>query len=125
VRAALDIQAAISGLDREKPIEDIPIQVGIGINSGVMVAGNLGSEKRMEYTVIGDDVNVASRLTSLAKPGEILISGKTYELLKDKDCLNLEKKGKTLIRGRKMKIGIFKVLSLKDDEYGEDRKEAV
>ncbi|MBW2004508.1 MAG: HAMP domain-containing protein [Deltaproteobacteria bacterium] len=125
VRAALDIQAAISGLDREKPIGDIAIQVGIGINSGVMVAGNLGSEKRMEYTVIGDDVNVASRLTSLAKPGEILISGKTYELIKDKDCLNLEKKGKTLIRGRKMKIGIFKVLSLKDDEYGEDRKEAV
>ena len=112
VRAALDMQAAISGLDREKPIEDIAIKVGIGINSGVMVAGSLGSEKRMEYTVIGDDVNVASRLTSLAKAGEILISKRTYELInKENNDLKIEERGKILVKGRKMRIDVFNVLS--------------
>jgi adenylate cyclase len=116
VKAALDIQTKISGLDRGTLIKGMAIQVGIGINSGVMVAGNLGSEKRMEYTVIGDNVNVASRLTSLAKPGEILISGQTYELIKDKSRLKIEKRRKTLVRGRKMKVDIFTVLSLEGDE---------
>jgi adenylate cyclase len=124
VRAALDIQKEISGLDRGTLITGMAIQVGIGINSGVMVAGNLGSEKRMEYTVIGDNVNVASRLTSLAKPGEILISGQTYELIKDKSILNIEKRRKILVKGRKMRIGIFKVLGLTGDGYGDDNQDA-
>jgi adenylate cyclase len=116
VKAALDIQREISNLDKGTLIEGMAIQVGIGINSGVMVAGNLGSEKRMEYTVIGDNVNVASRLTSLAKPGEILISRQTYELIKDKRRLHVEKRKKILIKGRKMRIDIFKVLALEGDE---------
>jgi adenylate cyclase len=124
VRAALDIQKEISGLDRGTLITGMAIQVGIGINSGVMVAGNLGSEKRMEYTVRGDNVNVASRLTSLAKPGEILISGQTYELIKDKSILNIEKRRKILVKGRKMRIGIFKVLGLTGDGYGDDNQDA-
>jgi len=124
VMAALDIQTAISGLDRGTLIQGMAIQVGIGINSGVMVAGNLGSEKRMEYTVIGDNVNVASRLTSLAKPGEILISGQTYELIKDKSRLNIEKRRKILVKGRKMRIGIFKVLGLAGDGYGDNKQDA-
>jgi adenylate cyclase len=124
VRAALDIQTKISDLDRGRLIKGMAIKVGIGINSGEMVAGNLGSEKRMEYTVIGDNVNVASRLTSLAKPGEILISGQTYELIKDKSRLNIEKRRKTLVRGRKMRINIFKVLGLEGDEYGDKNKDA-
>ncbi len=74
VKAALDIQEEIARLNWERKKEGVSIEVGIGINSGEMVGGSLGPEKRMEYTVIGDNVNVASRLTSIAKGGEILIS---------------------------------------------------
>jgi len=115
VRAALDIQEEIVRFDREKKMKDVTIQVGVGVNSGVVVAGNLGSEKRMEYTVIGDNVNVASRLTSLAKSGEILISEQTYELIEDKNSFKTEKRRKALVKGRKMKIAIFNVLGSKGD----------
>jgi len=56
--------------------------VGISINSGIVVSGNIGSQVKMEYTVIGDSVNVASRLNSLANAGEIVISKNIYEHLK-------------------------------------------
>ena len=125
VMAALDIQEEIARLDREKKMEDVAIQVGIGVNSGAMVAGNLGSQRKMEYTVIGDNVNVASRLTSRAKAGEILISRQTYESIKNKNSLKIEKRRIASVKGRKMKIAIFNVLSLEEDQNGDGRQEAV
>ena len=125
VMAALDIQEEIARLDREKKMEDVAIQVGIGVNSGAMVAGNLGSQRKMEYTVIGDNVNVASRLTSRAKAGEILISRQTYESIKNKSSLKIEKRRIASVKGRKMKIAIFNVLSLEEDQNGDGRQEAV
>jgi adenylate cyclase len=123
VKAALDIQQEMARFDQEKEVEGLSIKVGVGVNSGLMVAGNLGSQKRMEYTVIGDNVNVASRLTSVAKGGEILISGETYELITDKDSLKVEKKRKSPVKGRKTKISIYKVLNLKENENDNDQKE--
>jgi adenylate cyclase len=125
VRAALDIQKEIARLDPEKKLEDVGIQVGIGINSGAMIAGNLGSRRRMEYTVVGDNVNVASRLTSRAKAGETLISRQTYELIKNKNRLKIEKRRIMPLKGRKMKIAVFNVLGLQEDENGEGMQEAV
>ena len=56
----------------------IPVNFRIGLNTGDMLAGNMGSTDRMEYTVVGDSVNLASRLCSVAEPGQIVVSKKFY-----------------------------------------------
>jgi len=65
----------------------------------------------MEFTVIGDNVNIASRLTSLADPGEILISGKTFDKLGPIESFNVKEKGRMPIKGRKIKIRVFKIMN--------------
>jgi class 3 adenylate cyclase len=82
-RRALDCALAIrSRVENFNVVRsaDLPIEVGMGINSGRAVAGCLGTDKRMEYTVLGDTVNVAARLESRAQPGQILISRATQAL---------------------------------------------
>jgi adenylate cyclase len=118
VRAALDIQEEMARLGREKEMRDVSFQVGVGVNSGEIVAGNLGSPKRMEYTVIGDNVNIAARLTSIAKGGEILISKQTYESIEENGRLKVAERGKVPVKGKKVEIIIYNVLSF-DEEQGE------
>lgn len=82
VRAALDMQAALVGYNKIRSVMGkLPINVGIGINTGELVAGYIGSTRTMSYSVIGDAVNIASRLCSAAKAGEVLISEDTYKKL--------------------------------------------
>jgi len=111
VKAALEIQKEIEDLNGKRKIGQATIGVGVGVNSGEMVAGNLGSEKKMEYTVIGDNVNVASRLTSIAKAGEILITKGSYDLLPNKAWLKIEERGSVPVKGRKSEITIYQVMA--------------
>jgi adenylate cyclase len=76
VRAAVNMQKSLVELNKTsgKP----PLNIGIGIHTGEAVVGFLGTERRMDYTAIGDTVNVASRLTSQAGPGQIVISNATH-----------------------------------------------
>ncbi|MDP4161213.1 MAG: adenylate/guanylate cyclase domain-containing protein, partial [Bacillota bacterium] len=83
VRAALQMQKE-SGKLAEALLERYgrSVSFGIGLNSGPAVVGNIGSQERLDYTAIGDTVNLAARLESNAKPGQILISKETYERIK-------------------------------------------
>jgi adenylate cyclase len=82
IGAAVAMQRALERLNEEWQREGRPtLSVGIGINVGEVFAGNIGSERRLEYTVIGDAVNTAARLCSEASPGEILISDSLYRAL--------------------------------------------
>jgi class 3 adenylate cyclase len=80
VRAALRMQETIGDLNRSRRASGKPeISVGIGINTGLVVAGNMGSGNRLNYTVLGEPVNLAARLCSIARAGEILVSSSTLE----------------------------------------------
>jgi class 3 adenylate cyclase len=84
-----------------------PIAIGAGIATGVAIAGNVGSEKRLNYSVIGDVVNLASRLTSKARAGEIIISASTYELVREHFvCSPL---GKVEVKGKAEPVEMFLV----------------
>jgi adenylate cyclase len=73
VRCALRMQESLRAA-RFGAFPDLRLHMGIGINTGTVVAGNIGSERRMDYTVIGDEVNVAQRFEASASPGQILIT---------------------------------------------------
>lgn len=123
VKAALEIQKRIAEVNAKK--EPLHLGVGIGINSGEVVAGNLGSSKRMEYTVIGDNVNVAARLTSLARGGEILITKKTFDAIQNKDSLVVEERGTAPVKGRTKGITVFCVLSMEENGNAQTQSQAV
>ena len=82
VRAAIAIQQLMQQINRDAKARRWPqLEVGVGINTGVVTVGNIGSKQRLDYTVIGDEVNIASRLMSHASPGQILISTATADEL--------------------------------------------
>ncbi|WP_434046190.1 MULTISPECIES: adenylate/guanylate cyclase domain-containing protein [Sorangium] len=84
---------------------DIEIRLGVGVNSGEAIVGNIGSDKRMEYTVIGDVVNVASRLEALAAPDQVLVSEATRLLAGD--AFPLRALGERNLTGRKATTAVY------------------
>jgi len=85
-----------------------PLMCRIGINTGFCTVGNFGSEVRMDYTIIGGGVNLASRLESAASPGDILISYETYALVKDE--IACEERGKINVKGIAYPVATYGVI---------------
>jgi adenylate cyclase len=111
IRTALAMQEGITGLN-ERRVRDgkEAISVGIGVSAGEAVAGTVGTEDRMEYTVIGDSVNLAARLESNAKPGQILISHRTYERVRD--LVDARPLGRIRVKGKEEEVEVYEVLGL-------------
>ena len=81
-KTAMEMQRALAALNRNwESRGQPPLRMGVGVNTGPVTAGNIGSAKRMDYTVIGDAVNLASRLCANATGGQILVSEFTYSQL--------------------------------------------
>jgi len=80
IRAALDMQREMGGWNAKRSGRGLPpLHVGIGINTGVVLGGKVGSRNRLEYTLIGEEVNLASRVCGKAAPGQVLITKQTFE----------------------------------------------
>ena len=113
IRAALRMRAALIVFNKDRGGNKKPIiRIGCGINTGPVVAGQIGSKKRMEYTVIGDAVNVASRTEALNKPfaTDILITENTYNLVKDE--VSVEEMPPVMVKGKETPLRMFAVINM-------------
>lgn len=91
-----------------------PVHFRIGINSGQMLAGNMGSSDRMDYTVVGDAVNLASRLSHAGDPGEIVVTGEMRELPGMCQRIETEAHGTIRLRGKREPVTTYRVVEVAD-----------
>jgi adenylate cyclase len=115
VKAALMMRLALVEMNRDRRLDDPanpPVRIGCGINTGMVVAGQIGSDERMEYTVVGDPVNLASRTETLNKSlgTDILITENTWSLIGGR--LITEEMPPVTVKGKNDPIRIFAVINL-------------
>jgi adenylate cyclase len=109
VKAALEMQERLAEFNAERK-EGPSLRIRIGVNSGKVVAGEIGSINKKEYTVLGDTVNTASRLeSSAAKPGTVVIGENTYELVKSQ--FRFEGLGPHTLKGKEKTVAVYQVLA--------------
>ena len=99
VLAQLNVKWAAQGRQR--------VEIGIGIDYYEVFAGNIGSDRRLEYTVIGDAVNTASRLCSEAKAGDIVISKRFFEELKNQPAVGPQEELE--VKGKEKRVSVYRV----------------
>jgi ABC-type oligopeptide transport system substrate-binding subunit/class 3 adenylate cyclase len=111
VHAALDIQQEIGKYADELKGYIGNFQLRVGLNTGTVVVGNVGSDLHMEYLAIGDAVNLAARLQSAAQPGKVLISESTARQVKA--MFNLQPMGQITVKGKSEPVTVFEVINRK------------
>ncbi|MEH2381646.1 MAG: GAF domain-containing protein [Nostoc sp.] len=112
VQSALDMRRRLEEFNQRRIIQAQPqIRIGIGISSGDVVSGNIGSRKRMDYTVIGDGVNLSSRLEAATKDYgcDILLSEFTYQLCSDR--IWVRQLDKIRVKGKHQAVNIYELIS--------------
>lgn len=112
VTCAIEMMNEIDRINSDLPETGHKISVGIGISTGEVMAGILGSSRKKEYTVMGSPVNVASRLEKLARGGQILVCGDTYSEVKN--IVLAENIGPVMLKGIDRKIDIYNIMGLKE-----------
>jgi len=121
IKASLMMRAALYKLNKQREKDDPgnpEIRIGCGLNTGIVTAGQIGSDKRMEYTVIGDPVNLASRTEALNKAfgTDILIAEDTWNLVHDKFIT--EEMPPVNVKGKKKPVRMFAVINIASAEKG-------
>ena len=115
VKCALEMMDALERFNQQRLSRGLfTIKIGVGINSGDVIAGNIGSPGRMDRTVIGDTVNVASRLEGMSKLGRhtcVIISRSTLDLVRQ--AIEVEQLSETSVKGKTSAVEMFEVIRLK------------
>ncbi|HLY59774.1 MAG TPA: adenylate/guanylate cyclase domain-containing protein [Terriglobia bacterium] len=112
-RSALAMIKGLENLNKKWQSEGRPtLQIGVGVNTGEMLFGNIGSEQRMDFTVIGDSVNLGSRLESATKElhASIVISDSTYQIIRD--LAQVRPLGEISVKGKAQKIVVYELLGM-------------
>ena len=126
MRAAISMITELHALNRQRQSRgQKPILIGIGLNTDAIVSGNIGSPKRMDYTVIGDGVNLASRLESACKEysAQILCSENTYKKLKG--SYRAREIDRVIVKGKTEPVGVYEILDFHTDETFPNMPEAL
>jgi len=112
VRAAVEIQSFCKALNAARAAAgETVVNIGIGLNGGDVVMGNMGAEDHMDYTVIGDNINVAARLCGIAQPGQVLVSKVIADQLGDQ--ATLKELPPVMVKGKDKPIIIAEVVAIK------------
>ncbi|MFH1729203.1 MAG: adenylate/guanylate cyclase domain-containing protein [Pseudomonadota bacterium] len=117
VRCAIDMQEF---LRQYNEVIEEPLGLSIGVNTGSVVAGNIGSETQMEYTVIGDPVNLSQRLEAASDRGQILVGKSVFE--KMPETIELRKLEPIKVKGKEKPVEIYEVLGLVEQSLEDSKK---
>jgi adenylate cyclase len=113
VSAGLEMQKCNKALNVERVNRGLPtFELGVGINSGDVFTGYIGSPKRMDFTVIGDHVNIASRLCSVAAGGKVIVGEPTYAVVRD--VVEVRSAGTPVLKGKSEQINAYEVIGMKE-----------
>jgi adenylate cyclase len=114
--AAIEFKRALHDMNTERARSGKEaISIGVGVNTGVLLAGFIGSAQRLEYTCIGDTVNTSSRICSMAERDQVLISESTYLVVRDR--VNVVPVGLRQFKGKETEVMVYEARGLRETQH--------